>query len=51
MVSAVLAIIIVNLVQNLIMKITGTYIMFYSLKSKILWYVFVWCLLFQIIGI
>ena len=51
MVSAILAIIIVNLGQKLIMKITGTSVMFFSLKKKIIWYIIVWFILLQFIGI
>ena len=51
MVSAILAIIIVNLGQKLLMKITGTAVMFFSMKSKIVWYIIVWFILLQFIGI
>ncbi len=51
MVSAILAIIIVNVVQKLLMAITGTSVMFYSMKSKIVWYIIVWFILLQFIGI
>ena len=51
MISAILAIIIVNVFQKIIMAITGTSVMFYSLKSKIAWYIIVWFILLQFIGI
>ena len=51
MVSAILAIIIVNLGQKLFMKITGTSVMFFSMKRKITWYIVVGCLLYFVLGI
>lgn len=51
MVSAILAIVIVNLGQKLLMKITGTSVMFFSMKSKIVWYIIVWFILLQFIGV
>lgn len=51
MVSAILAIIIVNLGQKLLMKITGTSVMFFSMKNKITWYIVVGSLLYLVLGI
>lgn len=51
MVSAILAIIIVNLGQKLLMAITGTSVMFFSMKSKIMWYLIMWFILISFIGI
>ena len=51
MISAILAIIIVNFGQKLLMRITGTSVMFFSLKSKITWYIIMWFILLLLIGI
>lgn len=47
--SVFLAVWIVNFFQKLIMKITGSSVMFYSLKSKLIWYGIVWGMLAMII--
>ena len=51
MVSAVLAIILVTLGQKLFMKILGVNVMFFSWKTKIAWYIVVWCILMSVLGI
>ena len=50
MVSAILAIILVNLGQRLLMTILGARVMFFSGKKKFMWYVMVWVVLMQILG-
>ena len=50
MVSAILAIILVNLGQRLLMTILGAQVMFFSGKKKLMWYVMVWVVLMQILG-
>lgn len=51
MVSAILAIIIVNVGQKLFMKLIGANVMFFSGKSKITAYIIVGGLLYLTIGI
>ena len=51
MVSAVLAIIIVNGVHKLLMHLVGASFMFFDWKKKIAWYVIAWAILMGIIGI
>lgn len=51
MVSAILAIILVNIGFKIFMKIIGTNIMFYSFKTKLVWYILVWFVLMHILGI
>jgi len=51
MISAVLAIILVNFGQKLFMKILGADMMFFSWKAKITWYIFVWLFLSSVLGI
>ena len=50
MVSAILAIILVNLGQRLLMTILGARVMFFSGKKKLVWYIMVWVVLMQILG-
>ena len=51
MISAVLAIIIVNVAHKLLMRILGISVMVFDIKKKICWYVVVWLLLISLIGI
>lgn len=51
MVSAVLAIIIVNVGQKLFMKLIGANVMFFSWKSKITAYIVVGCILYMTIRV
>ena len=51
MISAVLAIMLVNLGQKLFMRILGANIMFFSWKAKITWYIAVWLILMSVLGI
>lgn len=51
MISAILAIIIVNLGYKLIMKIIGADVMFFSWKTKVALYCLVGIALFSVIGI
>ena len=45
MVSAILAIILVNIGFKIFMKIIGANVMFYSLKTKLVLYILVWFVL------
>lgn len=51
MVSAILAIILVNLGYKLVMKILGANVMFFSVRTKVALYVVVWLVLFSMLGI
>lgn len=51
MISLILAIIIVNVLQKLLMALVGANVMFFSIKSKLIWYVVVWFLLLGLLGV
>ena len=51
MISLVLAIILVNLGQRLLMKLVGADVMFFSIKSKLIAYFVVWLLMMGFIGV
>ena len=51
MVSAVLAIVLVNVAHKLLMRVLGVSVMFFDLKKKIMWYVVVWLILISFLGI
>ena len=51
MISAVLSIIIVNLLYKLYAKLIGADVMFFSAKKKLGAYVLLWLLLFATLGI
>ena len=51
MISAVLSIIIVNLLYKLYAKLIGADVMFFSAKKKLAGYVVLWALLFSTTGI
>ena len=48
--TLILAIIIVNFFQKVLMSITGTSVMFYSMKSKLVWYGIVWVVIYGLIS-
>ena len=51
MISAILAIILVNIGCKIFMRILGANVMFFSAKAKFGWYALVWLVLMQIIGV
>ena len=51
MVSAVLAIILVNWGYKIFMRLIGSNVMFFDWKKKITWYIIVGLILFSLIGI
>ena len=51
MISAVLSIVLVNILYRLYAKLIGTDVMFFSGKKKLAAYVVVWALLFASTGI
>lgn len=51
MISLILAIILVNILQAILMALVGANVMFFSIKSKLIWYAVVWFLLLGLLGI
>lgn len=51
MVSAILAILLVNLKQRLLMTLLGARVMFFDGKKKLAWYIVVWFILLQVLGV
>lgn len=51
MISLILAVILVNFLQKLFMRVIGANVMFFNPVTKIIIYIVVWFLLLSILGI